>query len=59
MRTQTRKERDEMNYESIREFRTVTGEEETNSLLATGKWCVINLKYEDDGIVATLARIKA
>ncbi len=48
-----------MNHESIREFRTVRGEEETNSLLATGKWRVINLEYEDEGIVATLARIKA
>ena len=48
-----------MNYESIRELRTVREEEETNSLLATGKWRVINLEYEDDVIVATLARIRA
>ena len=47
-----------MNYESIRELRTIRGEEETNSLLATGKWRVISLDYEEDGIVVTLARVR-
>ena len=48
-----------MNYESIREFRTVRGEDEINTLLACGKWRVINFEYEDDCLVATLARIRA
>lgn len=48
-----------MNMENIREFRTVRGEDEVNALLATGKWRVLNLDYEDDGIVAMLARVRA
>ena len=48
-----------MNYESIRELRTVIGEEAVNNLLVTGKWHVIKLKYEDDFLVATLARTRA
>ena len=32
-----------MNYESIRELRTVRGEDEINFLLSTRKWRVINL----------------
>ena len=48
-----------MNYESIRELRTVIGEEAVNNLLVTGKWHLINLKYEDDFLVATLARTRA
>ena len=48
-----------MNMENIRELRTVRGEDEVNALLATGKWRVLNLDYEDDGIVAMLARVRA
>lgn len=48
-----------MNMENIRELRTVRGEDEVNALLATGKWRVLNLSYEDDGIVAMLARVRA
>lgn len=47
-----------MNLENIRELRTVCGEDEVNALLATGKWKVLALQYEDDGIVATLARVR-
>lgn len=48
-----------MNYESIREFRTVRGEEQINLLLSTRKWRVINLEHDDDCLVATLVRIRA
>lgn len=48
-----------MNYENIRELRTVRGEQETNALLATGKWRVLKLEYDDDCVVATLARVRA
>ena len=48
-----------MNYENIRELRTVRSETEINALLVTGKWRGINLDYEDECVVATLARVKA
>ena len=48
-----------MNLENIRELREVSGTEEINALLATGKWRVVNLKYEDECVVATLARVRA
>ena len=48
-----------MNYESIRELRTVIGEEAVNNLLVTGNWHVIKLMYEYDFLVATLARTRA
>lgn len=48
-----------MNLENIREIRTVSGEDEVNVLLASGKWKVLTLMYEEDGIVATLARVRA
>ena len=48
-----------MNLENIRELRTVHGEAEINELLSSGKWLVLNLVYEDEGIVATLAKVRA
>ena len=48
-----------MNLENIREIRTVEGEEKINELLTTGKWKVLALLYEEDGVVATLARVRA
>ena len=48
-----------MNLENIRELRTVHGEAEINELLSSGKWRVLNLVYEDEGIVATLAKVRA
>ena len=47
-----------MNLENIRELRTVHGEAEINELLSSGKWRVLNLVYEDEGIVATLAKVR-
>lgn len=47
-----------MNLENIREIRTVSGEDEVNALLASGKWKVLTLVYEEDGVVATLARVR-
>ena len=47
-----------MNLENIRELRKASGEEEINALLATGKWRVLNIEYEDECIVATLARVQ-
>lgn len=43
-----------MNLENIRELRA-----EINELLSSGKWRVLNLVYEDEGIVATLAKVRA
>ena len=37
-----------MNLENIRELREVSGTEEINALLATGKWRVVTLEREDD-----------
>lgn len=48
-----------MNPESIRELRTVRGEDEINLLLSTRKWRVINLEHEDECLVAVLVRIRA
>ncbi len=48
-----------MNLENVRELRTVRGEDEINTLLATGKWKMLTIEYEDDGLVATLARVRA
>jgi hypothetical protein len=48
-----------MNLENIRELRTAHGEAEINELLSSGKWRVLNLVYEDEGIVATLAKVRA
>ena len=48
-----------MNLENIRELREVSGTEEINALLATGKWRVVNLEQEDECVVATLARVRA
>lgn len=48
-----------MNLENIRELRTVRGETEINELLSSGKWRVLNLVYEDEGVVATLAKVRA
>ena len=48
-----------MNLENIREIRTVNGEDEVNALLLSGKWKVLTLMYEEDGVVATLARVRA
>ena len=42
-----------MNLENIRELRTAHGEAEINELLSSGKWRVLNLVYEDEGIVAS------
>lgn len=48
-----------MNLENIREILTVTGEENINALLITGKWKVLALTHEEYGVVATLARVRA
>ena len=48
-----------MNLENIRERREVSGTEEINALLATGKWRVVTLEREDECVVATLARVRA
>ena len=50
---------DNVNLENIRELREVSGTEEINALLATGKWRVVNLEREDECVVATLARVRA
>lgn len=47
-----------MNLENIRELREVSGTEEINAFLATGKWRVVNLEQEDECVVATLARVR-
>lgn len=47
-----------MNFENIRELRTVSGEDEINALLTTGKWKVLAINYEDEGIIAMLARVR-
>lgn len=36
-----------MNLENIRELREVSGTEEINALLATGKWRVLTFEYEN------------
>lgn len=48
-----------MNYESIRELRTVRSEEEINALLASGKWRILAMDYEDGSLVARMARVRA
>ena len=47
-----------MNFESIREIRTVRGEEEINDLLRTGKWKMNNMGYDDEAVVAVLVKVK-
>ncbi|MBQ9081988.1 MAG: hypothetical protein IJY28_00630 [Clostridia bacterium] len=47
-----------MNYESIKEIRTVRGESVINELLATGKWRVIQLDCDECGMSAVLVRIR-
>lgn len=47
-----------MNPESIREFCTVRGEDEVNALLATGKWRVVEFRYDDDLLVAKLVKVR-
>ena len=48
-----------MNLENIRELRTDHGEAENTELLSSGKWRVLHLVYEEEGIVATLAKVRA
>lgn len=48
-----------MNYESIRELRTVRGEQDINDMLTTGKWRIIDLVCEDECMVAFMAKVKA
>ncbi len=47
-----------MNYESIRELRTVRSEDEINALLASRKWRIISMDYEDGGLVARMAKVR-
>jgi len=47
-----------MNYESIRELRTVRSEDEINALLASRKWRILSMEYEDGGMVARMAKVR-
>lgn len=47
-----------MNPQSIREFCTESGEEEVNALLATGKWRVVEFRYDDDILVAKMVKVR-
>ena len=49
---------DGMNNDSIRAFCTASGEEEVNALLATGKWRVVEFRYDDDLLVAKLVKVR-
>ena len=48
-----------MNTENIREFREVRNMDEANELLKTGRWRVLDMRYEDDGLIITMVRLKA
>lgn len=48
-----------MNNDSIRAFCTASGEEEVNALLASGKWRVVEFRYDDDLLVAKLVKFRA
>ena len=47
-----------MNNENIREFCTASGEDEDNALLASGKWRVVEFRYDDDRLVAHLVKVR-
>lgn len=47
-----------MNPQSIRAFCTASGEEEVNALLATGKWQVVEFRYDDELLVARLVKVR-
>ena len=47
-----------MNYETIKEFREVKSIEEANELLATGKWRVLDLFFEDEMRRSRLVRVR-
>ncbi len=47
-----------MNPQSIREFCTASGEDEVNALLASGKWQVVEFRYDDDRLVAHLVKVR-
>ena len=55
---QPRREVSGMNYESIRELRTVRSEDEINALLASRKWRIISMDYEDGVLVARMAKVR-
>ena len=48
-----------MNNDSIRAFCTASGEEEVNALLSTGKWRVVEFRYDADLLVAKLVKFRA
>lgn len=48
-----------MNTENIREFREVRNMDEANELLKTGRWRVLDMRYEDDDRIITMVRVKA
>jgi hypothetical protein len=48
-----------MNPEGIREIRKVHGETEINAMLATGKWRMLALDFEDESVVAFMVRVRA
>ena len=58
LREERRREVKKMNCENIRELRTVRGEDEINQMLASGKWRIATLSFEEDGAVATLVRVR-
>lgn len=47
-----------MNTENIREFREVRDMDEANELLATGKWRVLDMRFEDDVRVIAMVRVR-
>ena len=47
-----------MNYEIIKEIRTVSGEDAINALLATGKWKILEPGCNDEGPVFLMVRVK-
>ena len=47
-----------MNNENIREFREVRNMDEANELLKTGRWRVLDMRYEDDDRIITMVRVK-
>ena len=47
-----------MNLDSIRELREAETLEEINRLLATGKWRVFDLIWDDDEVHAKMVRVR-
>lgn len=47
-----------MYTDSIKEFREVRNMDEANELLATGKWRVLDMRYEDETRIITLVRVR-